>query len=187
MPTSPGFKLSSWANEDVTNIQTSPFSGVTKKLEQFNSVWSGELTLPQMGKPEGRQWTAFLMSLRGQFGTFYCWDPDAAEPQGTISGTVTATGTARSREVTLTGAAGTLKAGDYLQVGNEYKMVIQDWDAGIGGPVLIEPFLRKDHTNSVVVYSNPKGIFRLSSDERRWENNEMCLYGITLSIIEDFV
>lgn len=186
MPLTPGFTISSWGNEDVTNIQMSSFTGATKKLERFNSVWMADLTLPQMAEADGRRWAGFLMSLRGQTGTFYCWDPDAEQPLGTVNGTLTGTASARSRSLTLTGAAGTLKIGDYLQIGNEYKMVVEDWDAGIGGPVSVEPFFRENHSGSPVVYDNPKGVFRLASDERRWDVNEMCLYGITFSIIEDF-
>ena len=57
-----------------------------------------------------------LVGLKGQTGTFLLGDPDYATPQGTVSSCV-ASGSAGDDAVSVV-MTGTLKAGDYIQLGS---------------------------------------------------------------------
>jgi len=79
-------------------------------------MWSASIAIPTVLKDLAEPWVAFLISLRGQYGTFLLGDPNHASPQGTAS-SATITGSTGDRSVTVS-MTGTLKAGDYFQLGS---------------------------------------------------------------------
>jgi len=98
-----------------------------------------------------------------------------------------------------TGASGTIKKGDYLSVQSsasstgtpaQLVMVVEDAtatsDAGKDFySVKTEPKLRSDlATGHYVVFTNPKGNFRLVSNEVSWSADKISNYGISFSCIE---
>ncbi len=188
LPATPDIATARFGLEVPVAVHESPLSGVEQVLERPGARWVGEITLPPMPRAQAASWTAFLVALRGSYGTFMFGDPDATAPRGSIAGTVTADGAAGARAVTLTGATGTLLAGDYIQIGSgvsaRLHMVVQDWDAAVGGTVAIEPPLRLAATAAPVIWQNPAGPFRLATGEVSWNTDVLSLYGITLAIRE---
>lgn len=105
-----------------------------------------------------------------------------------------------------TSATGTIKKGDYLQVqassnttGDPAQLLLVTEDATVTTDsgkdyisVATQPKLRSDLTSSVngtgtahyVVYSNPKGKFRLMSNEVDWAANVNQHYGLGFACIE---
>ena len=96
-------------------------------------------------------------------------------------------------------ASGTIKKGDYLQIQSETNttgtpsqivMVTEDATATADGGkdfygVAIQPKLRSDLANgNYVVFTNPKGTFRLISNEVSWSADRISNYGISFSCIE---
>ena len=188
MPAAPGIASSRFGLEVPVAVHESPLSGVEQVLERPGARWVGEITLPPMPRELAAAWTGFLVALRGSFGTFTLGDPDATAPRGSIAGSVTATGAAGARDITLSGATGTLLAGDYIQIGTglsaRLHMVVQDWDAAVGGTVAIEPPLRLAASAAPVIWQNPAGLFRLAGNEVSWSTDVLSLYGITLAVRE---
>ncbi len=99
------------------------------------------------------------------------------------------------------GASGTIKKGDYLQIQSETNttgtpsqivMVTEDATATSAGGsakdfygVAVQPKLRSDLANgNYVVFTNPKGTFRLISNEVSWSADRISNYGISFSCIE---
>lgn len=97
------------------------------------------------------------------------------------------------------GASGTIKKGDYLSVQSaanttgtpaQLVMVVEDAtgtsDSGNDFySVKTEPKLRSDlATGHFVVFTNPKGNFRLISNEVSWSADAISNYGISFSCIE---
>ena len=99
------------------------------------------------------------------------------------------------------GASGTIKKGDYLQIQSaanttgtpsQIVMVTEDATATSAGSsakdfygVAIQPKLRSDLANSnYAVFTNPKGTFRLISNEVSWSADRISNYGISFSCIE---
>ena len=96
-------------------------------------------------------------------------------------------------------ASGTIKKGDYLQIQSaanttgtptQLVMVTEDATATADGAkdfygVAIQPKLRSDlATGHYAVFTNPKGTFRLISNEVSWSADRISNYGISFSCIE---
>tara|TARA_R100001510_G_scaffold29128_1_gene25774 strand:+ start:530 stop:1399 length:870 start_codon:yes stop_codon:yes gene_type:complete len=96
-------------------------------------------------------------------------------------------------------ASGTIKKGDYLQIQSaanttstptQLVMVTEDATATADSgkdfySVAIQPKLRSDlATGHYAVFTNPKGTFRLVSNEVSWSADQISNYGISFSCIE---
>jgi hypothetical protein len=107
--------------------------------------------------------------------------------------------TGLSLRASTTGASGTIKKGDYLSVQStasssgipaQLVMVVEDAtatsDAGNDFySVKTEPKLRSDLASGhYVVFTNPKGNFRLISNEVSWSADKISNYGISFSCTE---
>jgi hypothetical protein len=130
------------------------------------------------------EWKAFLTALKGPTGTFLLGDPDYVSPRGDVS-SCTLSGSAGDESVSVT-MTGTLKAGDYIQLGSgssaKLHQVLQDQTGD--GTLEVWPKLRSDYTDETVVLNNPKGVFRLSSNSQSWQINNSSFYSISFDCIE---
>ena len=81
---------------------------------------------------------------------------------------------------------GTLKAGDYIQLGSgsssKLHQVLVDQTGD--GSLEIWPDLREDYTDATVTYNNAKGVFRLATNITSWSINNSSTYGISFDAIE---
>ena len=142
-----------------------------------------------MNRADAEAWIAFLVSLRGQHGTFRLHDPSATSPRGTATG-MTITGGVGDRTITSVVTSGrTLKAGDYFGIvsGGKYRLhkVLQDYvGTGSASNLEIWPALRGSYTNLNVDLTSPEGEFRLTSNEQAWTINSASIYGITFGAME---
>ena len=96
-------------------------------------------------------------------------------------------------------ATGTIKKGDYLQIqssasttGTPTQLVMVTEDATLTTDsgkdfygVQIQPKLRTDlATGNYVVFTNPKGTFRLLTNEVNWSADNISNYGISFACVE---
>ena len=96
-------------------------------------------------------------------------------------------------------ATGTIKKGDYLQIqssasttGTPTQLVMVTEDATLTTDsgkdfygVQIQPTLRTDlATGNYVVFTNPKGTFRLVTNEVNWSADNISNYGISFACVE---
>ena len=125
-----------------------------------------------------------LVALKGQEGTFLMGDPDYATPQGTVS-SCAITGDAGDDSVAVV-MTGTLKAGDYIQLGfgNNARLhqVLQDQSGD--GTLEIWPSLRVNHSSKTAVFNNARGLFRLANNVTSWSINNASSYGISFEAVE---
>ncbi|NRA77814.1 MAG: hypothetical protein HRU18_06370 [Pseudoalteromonas sp.] len=125
-----------------------------------------------------------LVALKGSQGTFLLGDPDYKEPRGTVS-SVTVTGDTRDETVSVV-MTGSLLAGDYIQLGSgptaRLHKVLQDQTGD--GDLEIWPALRDDYSGATAIYTNPKGVFRLSQNVTSWAINNSSAYGISFEAVE---
>ena len=183
----------------IVGASTSIFTGEQQVYQYSGEWWECEVTMPPMRLSAARAFVAFLVSLRGQYGSMYLGDWDARTPLGTASssaGTPLVKGASQTGNTLLCDGAtasqtGYLKAGDYIQIGTgatgKLHMVVADSNSdGSGNFSLdIEPALRTSPAdNLAIVVSNTKGVFRLSSNETSWQTNAVSLYGITFAVRE---
>lgn len=167
----------------------SPFTFAGQAHAYPGQMWQADITLPAMAAQNAEQWVAFLLALRGRFGTFLLGDPSRTSLRGTATA-CTITGTAGSNTVTATVPSGqTLLAGDYIQLGSGsgaalHKVLINYTGTGSGAPLEIWPALRVNRTAATATISDARGLFRLNSNEQSWSINEARIYGISFSAME---
>jgi hypothetical protein len=111
---------------------------------------------------------SFLLKIRQGSQSFRLGDPSRSLPIGSASGTPVVSGVATVGATTLATSGwtastdGQLKAGDYLQIGDNYHMALADVDSDGSGNATIElcPRLRRAHANATpIIVNNARGLF----------------------------
>jgi len=183
-PTTIGIESIELRAVNAIAVSQSPFTYKQQVISHGGQKWEAAVTIPSVHRDKAAEWKALLVGLKGQTGTFLLGDPDYATPQGTVS-SCTLTGTAGSDSVSVV-MTGTLKAGDYIQIGSgssaKLHQVLLDQDGD--GTIEIWPSLRSDYTNAAVVFNSPKGVFRLSTNVTSWSINNASIYGISFEAVE---
>lgn len=176
--------------------EMSPFTFAGQAQASSGQMWQADVTLPPMKREDAEKWIAWLVSLRGQFGTFNMGDPSAATPRGVATGTPRVNGASQTGEdLNIDGCTvnvtGWLKAGDYIQLGSgataTLHKVLADVNTNASGETTLSlwPHIRSAPAdNATVVVSDTVGRFRLASNESSWSVNEASIYGITFSARE---
>jgi hypothetical protein len=184
LPTTIGFESIDIRAVNAVAISQSPFTFKQQAIAHAGQKWEASITIPPVGRALAAPWKAFLLSLKGPTGTFLLSDPDYATAQGDVS-SCTLSGSAGDSTVTVS-MTGTLKAGDYIQVGtgvsSRLHQVLVDLTGN--GSLEIWPSLRSDYTSVTVVYENAKGVFRLSSGVTSYSINNQSNYGISFEAVE---
>lgn len=162
----------------------SPFTYKQQIVSHGGQRWEASIAIPAVRRDTAADWKAFLVALKGQRGTFLLSDPDYATPRGDVSA-CTLTGSTGDDSVTVT-MTGTLKAGDYIQLGSastaKLHQVLVDQTGN--GTLEIWPGLRADYTSASVTFNNAKGVFRLATNVSEWSINNSSAYGITFDAVE---
>lgn len=184
LPTSIGIGSITISAVNAVATSQSPFSYKQQVVAHTGQRWEASISLPSGRRDILAPWKSFLTSLKGQTGTFLLSDPDYQTPQGDVS-SCTLTGTAGSESPTVT-MTGTLKAGDYIQLGaasaSRLHQVLQDQTGD--GTLEIWPALRSDYTDADVVFNSAKGVFRLKSNMSSWLIDNTSNYGISFEAVE---
>lgn len=178
-----------------TQISTTTLSGIAQTVELPGARWKGSMSFRDMTLADSATLKAFLLELRGASGRFFYGDISHTSPFSSVTGTlgIEANSTARLMRVTYD-APGTarLAEGDYVQVGEdddrELKMVVGEFAvSGYTYDVQVEPMVRRtDYVGKNLVYTNPKGVFLLDSDEQaHWGiRSKALLSDLSLSFLE---
>ncbi len=199
MPTHTGIRNVELRATNAVAYSRSPFTFSGQAYEYAGKAWQADITLPPMKRTNAEQWIAFLISLKGQLGTFYLGDPRACTPLGSARDTdtilINGAPSIGSNTISIDSApasqTGYLKAGDYLQVnqGEDRQLfkVLTDTDTNGSGEATVDvwPDVRKTIlNNAAVTVQNTKGIFRLVTNEQAFSINEASIYGITFGAME---
>lgn len=189
LPTITGIRSVDIRAVNAVAYSQSPFTFSGQAHAYQGQMWQAEITLPAMNRSAAETWIAFLLSLRGQFGTFLLGDPRGCALRGTATSCVV-TGSAGDNTVNAIVPSGqTLLAGDYIQLGSGstaalHKVLVNYTGTGSASGLEIWPALRVARSSATATLSNTKGLFRLSSNEQGWSSNELAKYGITFAARE---
>ena len=176
--------------------EMSPFTFAGQAQASSGQMWQADVTLPPMKREDAEIWIAWLVSLRGRFGTFNMGDPSAATPRGVATGTPLVNGSNQTGETLAidgctANVTGWLKAGDYVQLGAAgtatLHKVLADVNTNSSGETTLSlwPHVRSAPLDdATVVVTDAVGRWRLSSNESSWSVNEASIYGITFSAME---
>jgi len=184
MPTNIGIAEIELRTRNTVAISQSPFTYKQQTHSYDGQMWEADITLPPMNRDDAESWVSFLMALKGRAGTFLLYDPSAKTARGTATSAVVS-GSAGDSTVTVV-MTGTLKAGDYIQLGTGadatlHKVLIeQDGD----GNLEIWPKLRKDRTSVSADLTSASGLFRLAANETSWSVNNASFFGISFGASE---
>jgi hypothetical protein len=183
-PTDIGIAQIELGATNAVAVSKSPFTFATQVHAYSGEMWSASVTIPPVRKDLAEPWVAFLMSLRGQYGTFLLGDPNNTSPRGTANA-ATISGSLGDRSVTVT-MTGTLLAGDYIQLGSGsnaklHKVLV---DQSGSGTLEIWPALRSNFSGAATL-TNTKGVFRLASNQTNWSIGNSSAYGIQFEAMED--
>lgn len=182
-----------WGIEANTQKGVSPLNRVSQSLSLPGDRWVGSVTFDLLFGDNARLMRAFLGALRGTTGRFWYGPPDYFSPAGTAQGTPLAKGATGARSISLLTDGWTpnqtaaLKAGDYIQVGNQLRMLISDAAANSSGEATLSldaPLWQDVADNAAITVTNPKAIMALPSDQRMWQISSPVVYGFILSFVE---
>lgn len=170
----------------VVAQSVSPFTAQEQVYQHVGTWWELDVNLPTMKRVSAEPWIAFLLSLRGRFGTFLAGDFAALAPQGNPSAfTVNGAGqTGNSLAVNLTG---TLKAGDYFHIGSgvTQRLYKNLTDLTGAGTLDIFPSLRESPAAlAPCVTASPQGAFRLVSNAVPFAVDEGFFYAVSFKARE---
>lgn len=184
LPTNIGMASIELRAKNTVAVSSSPFTYKQTVYAYDGQMWEADVTLPPMNRDDAESWIAFLMSLKGRYGTFLLNDPSATSVRGTAT-SATITGSAGDSSVTVT-MSGTLKAGDYIQLGSAsdatlHKVLV---DKSGSGTLEIWPKLRKARSSVSADLTSASGVFRLASNETAWSVNDASFYGISFGATE---
>lgn len=183
-PTSIGFASVEFTASNAVAVSSSPFTFKQQVHTYAGQMWSASVSIPPVRKDLAEPWVAFLLSLRGQTGTFLLGDPNNTSPQGTAT-SADITGVAGDSSVSVS-MLGSLLAGDYIQLGTGadatlHKVLVSQTG---NGTLEIWPALRKTRTSAAATLTNPRGLFRLSGSQQNWSIGDNSSYGIQFDCME---
>lgn len=188
LPTVTGIRAVEFRASNAVAYSASPFTFSGQAHAYPGQMWMADITLPPMKRSAAEEWSAFLLSLRGQSGTFLLGDPLGCSLRGTAS-SCTVTGATGANTVSATVPTGeTLLPGDYIQLGtgaaSRLHKVTQSYTGTAAAADLeIWPSLRTAAASVSATLSNCVGVFRLSSNETGWAS-EIQQYSITFGARE---
>lgn len=195
-PSTPGFRRWTFSPLSINAAVASIFTAQETIQTHAGMRWRGGFTLPPMKRPAAEAWVTFFLKLNGLQGTFLFGDPAAVNPRGSVLGTPLVNGASQTGQELITngwtgGSNGVLLEGDYIQLetglnARLYK-ILNDVDSDGGGNATIDiwPQLRQSPPeNEPLVTTNPRGIFRLASNEFSWDVDTAQFYGLGFSIVE---
>jgi len=198
LPTHTGIAQIELRATNAVAYSRSPFTFAGQAHAYAGKAWQADVTLPSMKREDAERWVAWLISLKGQLGTFYLGDPAATTPLGSArdTDTILVDGAVSSGDTIAIDSAPAsqtdyLKAGDYMEIGTgvnrQLFKVLNDVDTDGTGSATVDvwPNVRTSIANdAAVTVENTKGIFRLASNEQSFSINEASFYGITFGAIE---
>jgi hypothetical protein len=183
-PTTIGIESIELRAVNAVAVSQSPFTYKQQVISHGGQKWEASVNIPSVHRDKAAEWKAMLVGLKGQAGTFLLGDPDYATPQGTVSSCVLSGDAGDdSADVIMTG---TLKAGDYIQLGSGSSAKLHQvlLDQSGDGTIQIWPSLRSTYSSATVTFNSPKGVFRLATNMTSWSINNASIYGISFEAVE---
>lgn len=166
-----------WKMETNHALAASPFSGHVQAQRGQLERWSFTLELRRLTREEMQVAQGFFLALEASLGLFRMHDPAARLPLGTATGTPVLAATADPGDRTLSISGFTpsvstiLKAGDWIQIGDQLAKVVADVasDAAGAATVTIWPKVMVEvPITTAVVVRGAQGIFRFTSQLPEW-------------------
>lgn len=164
------------ALQNVASISVSPYTLAQQVQEYDGQLWRVSFTISPFDRAEAEVYNAFIAELRGRVGTFLMSPHGFEEPRGVVTGTISVNGGSQTgNDLNIDGlplsTSNVFRVGDFIQIGTGsstklYK-ILRDVDSDGSGEatLLVAPSIKVAHAdNAEVIYTNPKGHFRLDDN-----------------------
>lgn len=183
----------SWGLVDNTEVHKSPFNKTVQTLYRFGRYWQARITYDELNQADASLIEAFFGKLKGRSGRFYLPDHSRLTPRGNPGGTPVTTNihTAGSTALYVSGwtpaALGLLLPADRVQIGDNFFMVLDQVDSGLGGDsfVYIDPPIAVEIPAGVsLTLDAPKCRMMLSNDSIMWNIAPPILTSVSFSVEE---
>ncbi len=188
-----GFTVSTFG-ADFNNVNSTSLNRSVQTISRPGDLLVLEFTLPRKTRAQIARWQAFGMALRGSYGSFYGYDPDARVPRGAAGGTPLVKGAGQSGYSLVTdgwpNSTAILKAGDWIEVNGLLRMVVADVSSDSSGNATLDisPGIGPGQApadDAPITVANPKGKFRLVDNRITWEADALRLGVMSFTAIED--
>lgn len=194
LPSYPSFRSSRFGLRANTQSFESPLTRSVQTVELTGARWFATYELPPMKRAQASAWMAFLIALQGRAGRFYGYDPDCRRPRGTGAGTPLVDGGGQTGSSLVTDGwaalSPVLRAGDYVGVNGELKMVTADVTSNGAGQATIafKPSLRASPAdNAPLTLADASCTMMLIDDEQAaWDADAISVFGLRFSGVETF-
>lgn len=185
VPTNIGYAGITLRAVQATVMSESPFTFAQQVVRHSGDRWEATVSIPSTQRDLAEPWVAFLLRCKGPVNTFNLGDPSGTSQRGNIVG-MTITGTAGDDSVTVAATSGTIKAGDYFQIGTgaSSKLYKALNDTSNGGTLDIFPRLRATASAVSADLTSPVGTFRLRNPVTEWDINNAGFFGIQFDCVE---
>lgn len=177
----------------VVGQSTKIFTLETKEYDWGGTRWEMEISLPRLSKARANLWKAWLLKLRGKKGSFLAGHPlhTKASVGTVIVNGAGQTGTSLSVSGITPSLTGAFSPNDWIQLGtgenSRLYTVVDSADSNLSGvaTLQIQPALRSSPVNgSAVEYINPRGVFKLASNDVGWEDSYPDLTTFSIPCVE---
>lgn len=184
-----------WGSTPNSQTGRSDLNGSSQTASLPGDAWNDVLTFTNVYDPNARILRAFITSLRGESGRFYISPPGYVNA-GVGTGSPLVKGAAQTGlSITIDGCTpsvtGWLLAGDYIQIGDELKMMTADANSDSSGNATLNftpPIRVSPADNSAVVVTNPKAIMKLKDNEQaKFPMQPGHIYAVSIAIEEALV
>lgn len=171
----------------VISRNVSPF---TLNVQQYN--WPGtnlsaQVELPPMKRADAEEVIGFL--LNAARGTFYFRDYANGTERGNMSGSPVLDGAhaANVSTITVKSGSGSWAVGDWIQLGSTSTAKLHKiTQVNSATSYEVFPLLRTTYTDgAAIVYSSAVGVFRLAQPSTEWSIDQLKIYGLNFSIVEE--
>lgn len=178
-----------WAlNSNAVEFR-SPFNGATQTVSFPGSAWSASLSFDNLDDAKSRKLEVLLARLDGMAGRILIGDFGrfGRAPQGAPKVDGAANTGMQLKSKGWTASRKVLWEGDYISVGSELKLVLEDvWSDTAGKAIIpVGPMWRNTpKADAVIETANPVGLFRLSGNENGVTRQPAFNNNISLKFIE---
>ncbi len=179
-----------WSLVPNTITFESPLSGSMQTVEFPGARWKVSMSMDNLQEADTALLQAMLVQLRGRAGRLALHNFARPTPRGTIAGTPLVMGASQTGNTLIIDGCTvgtTLKAGDFIGVNGELKMVVADATANGSGQMTltIEPPLRSSPAdNAAITTTRPTATFMLAQDETKWSSRPGVLTSFPLEFVE---
>jgi hypothetical protein len=153
-------------------MSESPFSYAQQVHDFGGGRWEAEITIPPLKQSDAQVFQAFLIGLKGRFGTF-----TMSHPLHSVSLSRTASGTKGDSDVDFNGS---VDAGTYFSVDNHLYLTLETGTA----LVEIQPPLRTTISSATIDTTLPLGTWRLATNDVDWTTGSSAVTPFTFACIE---